>query len=187
MERERLQSYADLLAWSEQAGTVPHATGKALREAADSAPRAARMAYRETIRARADLHVLFVALASGQRPAPPVIASLNRRSREAMAHLVLRPVGQQVGVDWDPVIRLDRPLWPVLRAMLGLLTSANVDRLRLCANPECGWVFLDQSRTGNRRWCAMRECGSRAKAQSYYHRRRAGLAARRDSGLIRRR
>src|SRR5258708_7059779 len=46
---------------------------------------------------------------------------------------------------------------------------ARLDRVRRCANPECGWLFLDDSRAGKRRWCSMSACGNRAKARRHYH------------------
>ena len=49
--------------------------------------------------------------------------------------------------------------------------SPDVDRLRICANDTCRWVFYDSSRTGLRRWCTMSTCGNRAKAAR--HRERA--------------
>jgi predicted RNA-binding Zn ribbon-like protein len=114
---------------------------------------------------------LFVAQATGQRTPTMVMTSLNRRLSKAMSHIALRSPGDRVTVGWDDVRRLDRPLWPLLKAATDLLSSSDVGRLRVCANPECGWLFLDQSRKRNRRWCSMRECGSRAKARAYYRRR----------------
>ncbi|MER9651090.1 CGNR zinc finger domain-containing protein [Mesorhizobium sp. M0199] len=29
--------------------------------------------------------------------------------------------------------------------------------------PRCGWLFVDISRGGKRRWCNMRVCGNREK------------------------
>jgi len=49
------------------------------------------------------------------------------------------------------------------------LTGPRLDRVRRCANPECGWLFLDDSRAGKRRWCSMSACGNRAKARRHYH------------------
>lgn len=39
------------------------------------------------------------------------------------------------------------------------------DRLRSC--PRCGWLFLDTSRGGKRRWCSMRICGNREKVSRH--------------------
>jgi predicted RNA-binding Zn ribbon-like protein len=44
--------------------------------------------------------------------------------------------------------------------------------LRRCANPECLWLFIDASKSGNRRWCDMASCGNRAKAARHYLKRK---------------
>lgn len=178
LERERLGSYDNVLSWSGQAATLSASSLVALRKEARTRSDAAAGAYREVMRTRAELHSLFVAQATGQ-PAPGhVIKSLERRIRRSMTHIALRSLGRQIAVGWEPTIQFDRPLWPVLKATLDLLASSDLGYLRLCANPECGWMFLDRSRKGNRRWCSMRECGSRAKARAYYHRRRSDNTAR---------
>ena len=40
-------------------------------------------------------------------------------------------------------------------------------RLRECRNPNCGLLFVDLSRPGKRRWCAMRRCGNLNKIARY--------------------
>ena len=40
-------------------------------------------------------------------------------------------------------------------------------RLRLCADERCSLVFYDESRPGQRRWCATARCGNRANTQAY--------------------
>ena len=62
------------------------------------------------------------------------------------------------------------PSVPVLWTAGDLLTGGKLDKVRRCANPECGWLFLDDSRAGKRRWCSMSSCGNRAKARRHYHR-----------------
>jgi predicted RNA-binding Zn ribbon-like protein len=39
------------------------------------------------------------------------------------------------------------------------------DRVRACN--RCGWLFLDSSRGGRRRWCSMSTCGNREKASRH--------------------
>ena len=36
-------------------------------------------------------------------------------------------------------------------------------RLRVCANPDCRWVFYDRSRNQQGHWCDMAVCGNRLK------------------------
>ena len=49
-------------------------------------------------------------------------------------------------------------------------------RIRVCAAPDCGRVFLDPTRPGNRSWCDMTTCGNRAKVRAHRARSRASGA-----------
>ncbi|MFE3290825.1 CGNR zinc finger domain-containing protein [Rhodococcus sp. NPDC059234] len=40
------------------------------------------------------------------------------------------------------------------------------ERVRRCAAPDCPLPFVDTSRPGTRRWCAMARCGNRDKART---------------------
>jgi predicted RNA-binding Zn ribbon-like protein len=59
-------------------------------------------------------------------------------------------------------------LAPVIMDAADLVTAADHERLRHC--PACDWLFVDQTRNGQRRWCDMADCGSRDKARRYYQR-----------------
>src|SRR5439155_20632312 len=71
----------------------------------------------------------------------------------------------------DALARLAEPLVDQIQA-------GNADRIRICANDTCRWIFYDESRAGRRRWCDMATCGNRAKAQRHRARQReSGEAA----------
>jgi predicted RNA-binding Zn ribbon-like protein len=53
---------------------------------------------------------------------------------------------------------------------LALLEAPQLERLRLCDGHDCGWVFIDTSKNGKRRWCDMATCGNTAKARRYAER-----------------
>lgn len=57
------------------------------------------------------------------------------------------------------------------RSALILLDPERRKRIRICDN--CGWLFLDRSRNGSRRWCDMAVCGNRQKASRHYRRVKA--------------
>ena len=44
-------------------------------------------------------------------------------------------------------------------------------RLRACGNRRCGWLFIDRSANGRRRWCDPKACGNRMKVRRYRARR----------------
>ena len=62
----------------------------------------------------------------------------------------------------------------IARDALDLATSPLSERVRECADPDCGALFLDSSRPGNRRWCAMGSCGNRAKKDAFRERHTVG-------------
>lgn len=48
-----------------------------------------------------------------------------------------------------------------------LAVSDNLERVRVCAATDCGWLFLDTSKNGKRRWCDMADCGNREKQRRF--------------------
>jgi len=64
------------------------------------------------------------------------------------------------------------PAWAAARDYVRLRQQWPRWRIRACAHPECILYFLDTTRNGTRRWCDMRTCGNRAKAQRYQRRHR---------------
>jgi predicted RNA-binding Zn ribbon-like protein len=61
----------------------------------------------------------------------------------------------------------------VLWSVADLLASDKLASVKRCANEECRYLFLDDSKSGSRRWCSMASCGNRAKARRHYHRTQA--------------
>ena len=59
-------------------------------------------------------------------------------------------------------------LAPVIWSAGDLVVAAGNRRIRRCANEECLWMFIDESKSGTRRWCQMSACGNRAKARRHY-------------------
>jgi len=98
---------------------------------------------------------------------------LNIALGESIGHRMLLP-DERGGVaeGWRRSDSLDQVLWPVAIDAWDLLTEPELARVRQCpiADGGCGWLFLDSSRSGNRRWCDMRTCGNRAKVRAHYSR-----------------
>lgn len=59
-----------------------------------------------------------------------------------------------------------RVAWLAAQSYLELLSEAP-ERIRQCAHPSCVLYFYDTSKNGTRRWCSMKTCGNRAKAQRF--------------------
>ncbi|WP_109006251.1 CGNR zinc finger domain-containing protein [Streptomyces rishiriensis] len=66
---------------------------------------------------------------------------------------------------------VDEVLGAVARDAVDLLGGADFARVRECLNEDCTRLFVDLSRSANRRWCGMAECGNRHKVANYRKRR----------------
>lgn len=71
-------------------------------------------------------------------------------------------------------VRVGQGLSAIARDAVRQFSIHGHDRIRQCEAETCGFVFLDDSRANNRRWCSMQRCGNRAKVRA--HRARAALA-----------
>jgi predicted RNA-binding Zn ribbon-like protein len=171
---DHLFDYAALVAWSRHAGVLDCSHAEAILTHAERHPRAAETARRRAIELREALHRHFAALARGRRPDAGDLAEINQALAAAMPHARVAPAKAGFQWAWDESEpSLDRMLWPIVRSAADLLTAEELPRVKQCAGCECGWLFLDLSKNGSRRWCEMEVCGSRAKARAYYARRKA--------------
>lgn len=178
-QRDYLGSYADLLAWSVYAGTFP-ASALAPLEPRGSG-RAAEAVLRDAHRLRDSVYAVFSAIAAARRPERGEVERLSAAYAGALANVrIVTGAGSSPGdggwayeLTWP--VRADElaaPLWPVAHSAGELLLSGPLERVGEC--PSCGWLFVDTSRNGTRRWCSMATCGSRDKMARYHRRRRRG-------------
>ena len=162
---DRLASYERLLEWAEEVGLLSAASAGRLRKRAAAEPHSAEAALERARELRRALHRSVVALVSG-RGVAPALERLTPFLREPLAHLVLEPDrhGVAIRAGWLGLEdALDGPMWPVVWDAVQLFLSPEAERLRVCGGQDCGWVYVDHSRNGLRRWCEMETCGTRAK------------------------
>lgn len=168
---ERLFNFTDLLSWIERSAGVPP---RALREvrtwAREHSSKAAKL-FDEAIATREAIYRIFSTLADGAPVREQDFAAL----RDAIADAPARRQLVRSGVTYAWRIDDLRPsaahlLAPVLWSAGDLMLNLARGRVRRCANEKCLWLFLDQSKSGTRRWCDMASCGNRAKARRHYTR-----------------
>jgi len=61
----------------------------------------------------------------------------------------------------------------IAREAVGLLGGNAGERIRQCEGEACALLFLDTSRSGDRRWCSMSGCGNKAKVDAFRRRQRS--------------
>jgi predicted RNA-binding Zn ribbon-like protein len=177
---EYLGSYEDLLAWGRQAGLLASEETKVLSGWAATHPEEARATLSRAVALREVVHRVLSAAIAGEPQDEGALSALNCELSVALSRLRVAPAAGDAYVwAWERGGEdgggppLERPLWPVARSVAELLTSAKLDRVKVCVGEGCGWMFLDESRNASRKWCESRDCGNRERVRKYLTRKRA--------------
>jgi predicted RNA-binding Zn ribbon-like protein len=170
---QHLRHYADLVRWGWHAGALGEPQARRLLATSARRTAAAAQTFAEAIALRETIYRIFVAIVRQGSPAPADLDRLHLAYCAALRHVRLTPAVGGYEWRWAEADTLDRVIWPIVRSAVELLTSSDVARVKECANAaDCGWLFLDRSKNGSRRWCSMDDCGSRDKMRRHYARRR---------------
>ncbi|MGV9376286.1 CGNR zinc finger domain-containing protein [Nonomuraea sp. NPDC003707] len=154
---ELLKAPSDVLTWCASAGLFEEVPSLTEASASGLVPEV------QTVREQA--WAVFSAVAHGEAvPAEPFGALLERAGTGVRAEQVqqIDAALDRFTVDWTAPGAIPAAL--SLLVVQALFTLPR-DRIRACG--RCGWLFLDSSRGGRRRWCSMNICGNREKARRH--------------------
>jgi len=167
--RELLNSYNDLVTWSQEAHILTENEARQLQEEATQRTTEAAVVLQKAIHLREALYHILLAFIMGSSAQEADVVTFNALLSEAMARACLVPKESGFAWDWSNKEKaLGRMLWPLVRSAADLLTSEKLDDVRVCASEDCMWMFLDTSKNHSRRWCDMKSCGNRAKVRKHY-------------------
>lgn len=147
---DRLSTPADLDDWCAAVGL--------------SAGRRAKL--EDVTQVRETAYLVVLPLARGDEPTKVELQAMQELLVDALSRA--KPTGLRP-LDWTTD---DLPGTLALSAAR-LLEHEDLSRLRECQDDDCGWLFMDRSKNGSRRWCSSRDCGNRARAKRHYQRVRA--------------
>jgi predicted RNA-binding Zn ribbon-like protein len=187
--RDYLAEPSALLIWARRAGLADDAEIQAVAAEWDRDPGFAQAALAAAREVRESLHLALLAAADLAPVDAPVDGAAARAAFDRLHGRWLAAVGRSQfapdpeGVSAARLVVGIAPGWLVpdraAEAAVDLLRASDIGRLRRCPTDEggCGWVFLDQSRNGSRRWCRMADCGTAVKSRRLTERRRAARLA----------
>lgn len=177
---ETLTDYLAVVRWGWHARLLTDVERDKLQEQAMEMPDAAPEVYARAIELREAIYRVFAAIAALEAPNEDDLAIIQRAYVQAIERSRLGADGERFDWHWSGQGRgpaLEQMLWPIARSAVVLLTSNLLRRVKQCPGcDDCGWLFLDTSKNGTRRWCSMADCGSRAKMRRLYARQRQGAA-----------
>jgi predicted RNA-binding Zn ribbon-like protein len=175
--REDLVMPEDVVSWGLQTGWLDAERAHLMLVELQIRPGEARAALGRVRSFREALFRVFLAASEDAQLAADPLESFEREVRRAWAErrLVRTPEGDLRWLSPESS-RLDAVIPAMALAAADLLTGPARSRVRLCeatARDGCGWLFMDTSRNGSRRWCEMKSCGNKYKSQRHYARNRA--------------
>ena len=166
--RDWLDGYGRLLEWAGLAGVIDARTAARLATAADDAPREAAAALGRARKVREALHDVCVALLDGSAATASAVGEVEAAWKRAAARAHMSARDHLLRLEPDAEASgLDLPLDRVMFAAVDLLGELDVDRTRVCRGHDCGWLFIDTSKSGRRVWCDMATCGNTAKSRRF--------------------
>jgi len=154
--------------WGEHVALFSFAQAERLEKQAARVPKTAAAEFRKTQALREALYRIFFALARGENVSQADLADLQSHYIDALKSAQLSSTMQGYGWHWEQDINFATVGWRCAQAAVELLGSENLARVKEC--PNCGWLFLDQSKNTSRRWCSMEGCGSEVKSRRQYAR-----------------
>jgi predicted RNA-binding Zn ribbon-like protein len=170
--REYLQEFADLVRWCQEGELVTSGVAQSLLGQAKREPDKAAAILAEAREFREVIYRIF-------------FARVKRKSLAAdlqKFNLFLRsmPLFFEVRMEKNRLVRHQKSTYaglaqlvaPVAWSAANLLASEVMVHVKQCGSEECGWLFVDTTKNHKRRWCDMSGCGCRAKARTYYRRKK---------------
>lgn len=158
----RIADWESFVGWSQASGLFSECELHALATMGGRDKRRAKLAEIHNLREIA--HAVLSAIAARTDPPKMELKTLEDSIKSALARASL--TGRSNGFEWSA--RTDNPHWMIDAFGLSvenLLRTADLERICECG--RCTWLFIDRGRGAGRRWCDMRTCGNRAKAEAF--------------------
>jgi predicted RNA-binding Zn ribbon-like protein len=167
--QEYLQEPIDIAKWAVKVGALDARELTPLIKFMEREPMEAARFLEKACSLREDLYRIFLGVVA---ESPTDHRALDRLNKNLGAHfegLRLEATAGKFHREWAFPNGDTRMITaPILFDAWELLQSDHLSRVKEC--PNCGWVFLDRTRNGSRRWCSMQACGSGVKALDWYYR-----------------
>src|SRR4051812_27932106 len=176
LPQDELASATVAVNWMQQHALLHRETAQSLVADVAADPDASGRLLQRVQKTRSALRELLDAAVERRPPADSALREVNKALRATYVYELV-PAADGVSLDHrhegDPI---SGALARLSEAIARELTQEDKERLRICANDECRWVFRDNSPAGRRKWCDMSSCGNRAKAARHRARKKESEA-----------
>ncbi|HEX4765521.1 MAG TPA: ABATE domain-containing protein [Lichenihabitans sp.] len=162
--QDHLRTIDNLVAWARHVGVLDAAREARLRHRCDADAAIATRLFERALRLRDAIYDVDTALVQGRTPDQPAIDVVAATHADCLANGRLTTRDGGFGWTWEvDQAPEEAVLGPIAASAMAIITAADRARLKQCQGHHCGWLFLDTTKSSNRRWCEMEVCGNRAK------------------------
>jgi predicted RNA-binding Zn ribbon-like protein len=167
-----LRSYDDIIVLAKRLNVIDQTQAYELAALAKNHPRKAAAGLKAAVRLREGIYAVFLAEDAHQPYPVEAFEIVGRSARQARARQVLTPT--ECGYRWlEPTTDLADLADLFALAAAELIISRSERRLiRECKGDNCGWLFLDTSKSGRRLWCSDATCGTHDRVKRFRQRQR---------------
>lgn len=163
-----LTSFRDLADWALRVDLIDQREHGFLLQQTKASPAAAEVELENAKALRETLHRIFSAEERDSSPRESDLDFLSDAFADAAARRRLRNGRDGVIWTYGPSGAVADIAGRIALMAAELLTSRHQRRpVRVCQGRNCGWLFLDLSRGGHRRWCSDKTCGSAARVRKF--------------------
>jgi predicted RNA-binding Zn ribbon-like protein len=156
--------------WFNYAGVITDDEKRRLLQKAEKNPFEAEKALHRAVELREIIFQVFLSISRNTLPLQKDMDRFNSKFSKMMGHSNLEMTKK--GIKWNAMGKKDSLDWmlnSVVQSTFNLLTSNELDRVKICADERgCGWLFFDNSKNKSRRWCDMTDCGNLAKQKRFH-------------------
>lgn len=166
-----LRSFDDLIILAGRIGVIDAQHAGGLSQLTKEQPQEAESAFEAAIRLREATYKIFLAEDTDKAYPPEPFAIVHEIARRARAQQVI--LQTESGLRWQqPVTGLADLIDLFATQAADLLTERSHRRpIRECKGDNCGWLFLDSSKSGRRLWCSEASCGTHARVKRFRNKR----------------
>jgi predicted RNA-binding Zn ribbon-like protein len=170
---DRLQNLDDLLAWGIYIELLSPDKVEALYPRSKKDKLLATKVVEEALLLRESIYRIFSAIIVHKIPDSVDITGLRTIFAQAVLRADLVNVCERYVWQVPQHINDLRVIsWSVSISAVELITSEEANRVRICQNEGCGYLFVDRTRNGSRLWCTSEICGNRARVRRFYDKNR---------------
>jgi predicted RNA-binding Zn ribbon-like protein len=174
---DRVPSPEAMLKWMLSAKLLDRSAFKQIGTRWKESPQEAQRFFQTAGELREAIYRLFVARIGGGQGDAKDVATLNSRLAGPLRGIRLAALRGSPRWQLESRAAAEPLLTPIAWSAASLMTGPRAERVKQCQDERgCGWLFIDESRAQNRRWCSMGDCGNLAKSRRHFRRLAATTA-----------